>query len=76
MPHDPRDDAERQRIGKRIQDVRIDRNLTQEQVYLAIPLTRSFYQAIESGRANPSLNTLIRIARAIGVPISDLLGSG
>ena len=51
------------------------RNLTQEQVFLAVPLTRSFYQEIEAGQANPSLETLLRIARVIGVSISDLLRS-
>ena len=64
---------ERRRIGKRIRDERVDRNLTQEAVFLAVPLTRSFYQEIESGQANPTLDMLLRIARALGVSISDLL---
>jgi transcriptional regulator with XRE-family HTH domain len=64
---------ERQRIGKRIQDARVDHNLTQEKVFLAARLNRSFYQEIEAGQANPSLETLLRIARVIGVTISDLL---
>ena len=78
MLRDPSDDdwllRERRRIGKRIQDARIDHNLTQEKVFLAVPLNRSFYQQIEAGAANPSLDTLLRIARVIGVPIGDLLG--
>ncbi|MFJ3507778.1 helix-turn-helix domain-containing protein [Streptomyces luteogriseus] len=65
--------SERRRIGDRIRSVRMDRNLTQEAVFLAVPLTRSFYQEIEAGRANPSLDTLLRIARVIRVPIGDLL---
>jgi transcriptional regulator with XRE-family HTH domain len=64
---------ERQRIGRSIRNVRTDRNLTQEQVFLAVPLNRAYYQQIESGVANPSLNTLLRIARVIGVRITDLL---
>ncbi|WP_369167742.1 helix-turn-helix domain-containing protein [Streptomyces sp. R28] len=78
MPRDlPADDDwllhERRRIGRCIQGARVDHNLTQEQVFLAVPLTRSFYQEIEAGQANPSLETLLRIARVIGVTISDLL---
>jgi transcriptional regulator with XRE-family HTH domain len=65
--------AERQRIGRSIRNVRTDHNLTQEQVFLAIPLNRAYYQQIESGVANPSLNTLLRIARVLGVRITDLL---
>lgn len=78
MPRDlPEDDdwllQERRRIGQCIRNARIDHNLTQEQVFLAIPVARSFYQEIEAGQANPSLETLLRIARTIGVHISDLL---
>lgn len=53
----------------------MDANLTQDAVFLAIPLSRNFYQKIEAGTANPSLNILLAIARVIGVTISDLLGS-
>jgi transcriptional regulator with XRE-family HTH domain len=78
VPRDLPDDddwlqRERIRIGRRIRDARMDHDLTQEEVFLAVPLTRSFYQEIEGGRANPSLETLLRIARVIGVPIADLL---
>jgi transcriptional regulator with XRE-family HTH domain len=65
---------ERRRIGRCIRDARMEHDLTQEQVFLAVPMNRSFYQQIEAGEANPSLETLLRIARAIGVTISDLLG--
>ena len=66
--------AERQRIGRSIKAARMDANLTQDRVYLAVPMSRNFYQEIEAGRANPSLNILLAIARAIGVPVSHLLG--
>ncbi len=51
----------------------MDHNLTQEKVYLAVPVNRSFYQEIEAGQANPTLDMLLRIARVIGVTVSDLL---
>lgn len=79
MPRDLPDDddwlrRERQRIGKRIRDARIDHNLTQEAVFLAVPMNRAYYQEVEAGQANPSLNTLLRISRVVGVTIADLLG--
>jgi len=64
---------ERSRIGQRIRDMRIDRNLTQEAVFLAIPLARSYYQEVESGHANPTLSTLLRIARVLDTPLADLV---
>ncbi|MGW0576319.1 helix-turn-helix domain-containing protein [Streptomyces sp. NPDC002920] len=77
MQYGPPDDDwythERQRIGRRIRDARDDRGLTQEQVFLAVPLNRSYYQDIEAGSANPTLDMLLGIARAIGIPLPDLL---
>jgi transcriptional regulator with XRE-family HTH domain len=78
---DPTDDErwllqERRRIGRCIRDARMDRNLTQENVLLAIPLSRSFYQQIESGEANPTIDTLLRIARVLDMHIADLLRGG
>ncbi|WP_405924833.1 helix-turn-helix domain-containing protein [Streptomyces sp. NBC_00035] len=75
--HLPDDDEwllqERQRIGRCIRDARMHRNLTQEQVFLAIPASRSFYQEIESGLGNPTLSMLLRIARILDVSIGELL---
>lgn len=48
-------------------------NLTQEAVIHAIPMNRSYYQKIESGAANPTLDTLLAIADALGVPLADLV---
>lgn len=77
MPDRPDDEAwllsQRRAIGNRIRALRLDRNLTQEQVFLAIPLSRSVYQEIESGQGNPTINTLYRITRVLRCRITDLL---
>ncbi|MFJ1653717.1 helix-turn-helix domain-containing protein [Streptomyces sp. NPDC088337] len=77
MPADLTDDEwidqEALRIGRRIREVREHRDLTQEKVFLAVPMNRAHYQEIEAGRANPTLRTLVRIARAIGVDLSELV---
>jgi transcriptional regulator with XRE-family HTH domain len=77
VPTDLTDDQwledEGQRIGRRIRAVREWRNLTQERVILAVPMNRAHYQAIEAGRANPTLRTLLRIARVLEVPIDQLM---
>lgn len=70
---DPWFRRERERVGRCIQQTRLHHNLTQERVYNAIPLNRAYYQDIEAGRANPTLDTLNGIARAIGVSLSDLV---
>ncbi|MFJ9038037.1 helix-turn-helix domain-containing protein [Streptomyces sp. NPDC102406] len=77
MPDLPDDDAwlleKRRAIGNRIRAARMDQGLTQEKIFLAVPLSRSVYQEIESGQGNPRVTTLYRIARVLRVPITDLL---
>ncbi len=67
---------ERRRIGERIRATRLLRNLTQEDVFLRVPVARSYYQEIESGYANPSLVTLLRIARVLDVSLAELVDDG
>lgn len=65
--------AEQHAIGNRIRSLRLDRDLTQEQVFLAVPVSRSVYQGIESGQGNPTIATLLRIARVLRVHVTELL---
>jgi transcriptional regulator with XRE-family HTH domain len=75
--HDPDIDAwltdRSHALGARIQAGRVHANLTQEAVLLAVGMSRSRYQEIESGDANPTFHTLLRIARALDMPLSELV---
>ncbi len=61
------------RLGRRIQKVRIERGLTQEELAHGARLDFSYLNQIENGRRNPSLDAIGRIARALGVPVRDLI---
>jgi DNA-binding XRE family transcriptional regulator len=77
VPHLPDDDdwllEERRAIGDRIRVIRIRQDRTQESVFLAARVGRSTYQAIEAGAADARITTLMRIARVLGVHVTDLL---
>lgn len=77
MPTLPDDDtwllAERRAIGDRIRVRRIRLDLTQEQVFLAARIARSSYQQIEAGASDARVATLMKIARVLGVHVTDLL---
>ena len=77
MPRLPDDDAwllqERRAIGDRIRVTRIRKDMTQEQVFLAANLARSSYQEIEAGVSDARISSLLRIARVLGVHVTDLL---
>lgn len=66
----------RARIGGKLRDLRLAQNLTQEAVAERAGVSYKFLGEIERGAANPSLLTIDRICRALGVEIDDLWGEG
>lgn len=64
---------ERRAIGERIRAKRLDANLTQEQVAIRSGVDRPSVVRIEQGQQSPSLDTLIRLAAAIGLPVPELI---
>lgn len=62
-------------LGRRLQDSRKARGLTQEQLgtLLKPPLTRASIANIEAGKQGVLVHTLVQLAGALQVGISDLL---
>ncbi len=60
-------------LGKRVQALRKQKGLTQEDLAEAVGLGRSYLAEIESGRRNPSLDSLKIIALGLDVSLSKLL---
>ncbi|MHC3392108.1 helix-turn-helix domain-containing protein [Streptomyces lavendulocolor] len=63
----------RRRIGDQIRAARLHANLTQEAVANMCQMERPGYNRIEQGHQSPTLDTLILIADAIGVPLAHLV---
>lgn len=59
-------------ISKRIRDLRIAAGLTQEQLADRSGLTQSHICRLERGEHSPNGLTLSKIAKGLGVPITDL----
>jgi transcriptional regulator with XRE-family HTH domain len=70
------------RLGRRLQDLRLAKGMTQEQVAFAAGISRNHYQLMERGLsdrakelpANPRLSSLRGIAGVLGLPVPDLVG--
>ena len=66
-------------LSREIQRIRVERGLTQEHVAYTAGITRTTYQRFEKNEnrpgvsANPELRTLVAIASALGVRLTDLL---
>ena len=63
-----------QRFGKQLQRLRTRRGLTQEQFAVTASLSRTFLTKLELGQHDPSLSTLVRLAKALRVSVMELLG--
>ena len=64
----------RQALGQVIARHRKSASLSQEQFAYEAKVHRTYMTGIEQGRHNPSLDVMERIAEALGVDLSVLLG--
>jgi transcriptional regulator with XRE-family HTH domain len=61
-------------LGDAIRHVRRERGYSQEAFAAHAALDRSYYGAIERGEFNVTLQTIVRIATALNITISQLFG--
>lgn len=60
-------------LARNLASLRRSRALTQDQLAKAAHVPRSTIANLESGSGNPSLQVLVKVARALGSPIDELL---
>jgi DNA-binding XRE family transcriptional regulator len=60
------------RLGGRLRALRLERDLTQEQIAEGARLDAKHYQAIESGRTNVTMASLVGISRSLGVKLAEI----
>jgi len=61
------------RLGAHIRKVRRSKGYSQDRVYLEAGFSRGTMSRIEAGKVNPTVLTLLKIARTIGVPLERLV---
>ncbi len=69
-------DALPARVGRRIAMLRNERGRTQAQLASAAGLTEQYVHRVESGRQNPSLKVLARLAHALDVSLPEVVRIG
>lgn len=60
-------------FGKKLREVRLKKKLSQGDVSRILGVHRSYISGLERGRRNPSLLTVQKIAKALGISAKDLL---
>lgn len=67
------DNSIRKKLGVKIKQLRKSQKMTQEQLGEKAGISYKFIGEIERGAVNPSLDSLIGIARALRVNVKELL---
>ncbi len=60
-------------FGKKLREVRLKKNLSQGNIARILGVHRSYISGLERGRRNPSLLTVQKVAKALGVNAKELL---
>ncbi len=60
-------------FGKKLREIRLKKKLSQGDVARILGVHRSYISGLERGRRNPSLLTVHKVAKALGVSTNELL---
>ena len=61
-------------MGTRLRKLRKARKMSQADLAQKANLTRVYVTRLEAGQQDPSLSTINALAKALGVPVTELLG--
>ena len=61
------------KLGQNMKKWRMKQKMSQGDISRALAVDRSYVSNIESGRMNPTLSTLEKLAKAIGISVKDLV---
>lgn len=61
-----------QKFGKNMKKIRVAKKMSQGDIYRATKIERAYISNLESGKQNPTLETISKIAKALRVEIGDL----
>ena len=62
----------KEQFGKRVRVLRVQKQMTQEQLAEATNISVDFLSLIERGRNAPSFGIIERLAHTLGVPVKEL----
>lgn len=60
-------------FGRALRSVRMERGFSQEALGFACGRHRTYVSALERGTSSPTLQTVVRLARALGVDAAELV---
>lgn len=61
------------KLGKAIKRMREQKKMSQGDICRATEFDRAYMSNIEAGKGNPTLTTITKLAKALGVQVGELL---
>jgi transcriptional regulator with XRE-family HTH domain len=61
------------RLGQSLKRIRTKKTISQGDIAKELGVSRGFISTIENGKTNPTLATIAKLAKAVGVSVNDLL---
>ena len=62
----------KERLSKRIKELRTSMGLSQEKFALSINMDRTYFASVESGKRNISITNIEKIANGLGITLEEL----
>jgi len=66
------EDSLRKKVGKRIQEIRIEKNISQQDLAAKCNFEKSNMSRLEAGKTNATLSTIEIVARALEVDVMEI----
>ena len=63
---------EAEKLGKNLKRIRTAKGISQGEIGRRLGVDKGFVSNIEHGKTNPTLATIAKLAKAIGVSVSEL----
>ncbi len=65
--------SESKRLGENLKRIREQKGVSQVDISKSLGVSRGFVSNIENGKTNPTLATITKLAKAVGVSAGELL---
>ena len=65
--------SEAKKLGDNLKRIRTEKGISQGDIARALEVDKSFVSNIENGKTNPTLATITKLAKAIGVSVGELM---
>lgn len=65
--------SEAKRLGENLKRIREQKGISQVDISKSLGVSRGFVSNVENGKTNPTLATITKLAKAVGVSAVELL---